>query len=55
MSIWEGNVKRIIALAFATWFAAFTITAASAGWNDSQKQRWSNGAQRNCTQQGKCP
>jgi hypothetical protein len=48
-------MKRVIALAFATLYAVFTITAASAGWNDAQKNKWGGGAQRNCTQNGKCP
>lgn len=46
---------RIIALAFVMLYAALTITAVSAGWNDDQKQRWSGDAQRKCTQDGKCP
>jgi hypothetical protein len=48
-------VKRVIALAFVTLYAAFTITAGFAGWNDDQKKTWSGGAQRSCTEQGKCP
>ncbi len=48
-------MKLVIAFAFVTLYAAFTITAASAGWNDNQKKTWSGGAQRNCTLKGKCP
>ncbi len=48
-------MKSVVALAFVTLFAAFTIATASAGWNDSQKNKWSGGAQRNCTLYGKCP
>lgn len=48
-------MKRIIALAFATLYVGLTITAVSAGWNDGQKNTWSGGAQRNCTEKGKCP
>lgn len=48
-------MKRVIALAFVALYAVFTATAASAGWNDNQKKRWSGDAQRNCTEKGKCP
>jgi hypothetical protein len=48
-------MKRIIALTFATLYVGLTITAASAGWNDDQKNRWSGSAQRNCVQKGQCP
>ncbi len=48
-------MARLISAALTAVYLCGAISAASAGWNDDQKTRWGGGAQRDCTEKGKCP